>query len=151
LLASVFQRGIRRKMQFVLTNDAAALNDFFDRVERAFSDRELSCELFFSLRLALEELLTNIIKYGYDDASEHMIRVDISAGPEGGANVRIADDGHPFDPLTQAKKTEIADSLEDQQIGGLGIFLVKEMARNLRYRRENNQNIVEFWIGEDAL
>ena len=139
-------------MHLTLANDSEKLGEFLDGIEGSpvISEPGIGDGVVFPLRLVLEELLTNIIKYGYDDRNRHEIEIDMN--PSGkGISVRIADDGHPFNPLTEAHKTEIVDSLENQEIGGLGIHLVKQMARNLSYHRQAEKNIFEFWIGEDAL
>ena len=137
-------------MHLMLANDPDKLGDFLDGIETSSAIPEIGSGIIFPLRLVLEELLTNIIKYGYDDNGHHEIGIDMKP-EDNGVSVRISDDGHPFNPLTQAHKTEIADALEDQKVGGLGIHLVKQMAKNLNYHRQGNKNIFEFWIGEDAL
>src|SRR3954463_7852769 len=76
-------------------------------------------------QLAVEELGTNIIKYGYDDQEEHFIR--LSARPEKDAfRIGLEDDGHEFDPCS-APEPDPNLSLEERKPGGWGLSLVRRM------------------------
>ncbi len=88
--------------------------------------------------LALEELITNCIKYGYDDALEHVIEIELKFS--GGELVlTVVDDGHPFNPLEQPEPdTDLP--VEDRPIGGLGIHLLRKMSDHMEYTRLENQN-----------
>ena len=52
----------------------------------------------------------------------------------------IADDGRPFDPLTEAPEPDLESAIEDRPIGGLGVHLVRTMMDEVRYRREEGKN-----------
>jgi len=54
----------------------------------------------------------------------------------------FADDGRPFDPTTEIAEPDLTASVEDRQIGGLGIFMVKKMAKSVTYRREGERNVL---------
>ena len=100
------------------------------------------------MRLALEELITNIIKYGYDDSGIHEIDGKLIFR-NGTVEVVLRDDGHPFNPWRDAVKTALAPTLSEQEIGGLGVYLVRQLAHDLSYRRAYGCNIVKFRIGEN--
>jgi anti-sigma regulatory factor (Ser/Thr protein kinase) len=97
--------------------------------------------------LALEELVTNCIKYAYDDRDEHIIRVNLSIEDSsceespGGRKLRmtVIDDGRPFDPL-QVPAPDLCSEAEDRQAGGLGLFLLRQMADGAGYERRNGTN-----------
>ncbi len=95
----------------------------------------------YAVSLALEELVTNIIKYGYDDMAGHEIGVDL-AWDGGALRLTVRDDGHHFDPLT-APPPDLELSVEDRPIGGLGLHLVRQFFPDVRYRRENDGNVLE--------
>ena len=59
---------------------------------------------------------------------------------ENSLTIEIVDDGRPFDPLTDAPKPDVNAELEDRNIGGLGIHLVRKMMDDVRYRREEGKN-----------
>ena len=92
------------------------------------------------LNLALEEILTNIISYGYTDSQEHEIRVRLSMRP-GEVKVEVEDDGQSFNPLA-APEPHTAKALEERTIGGLGIHLVRTLMNGLEYKRQADRNIL---------
>ncbi|MBD3167560.1 ATP-binding protein [bacterium] len=93
-----------------------------------------------ALDLALEEIVTNIIKYGYDDEAEHMIQIDFELSSTH-AQLRVMDDAKPFNPL-QVEKAQTLSSLEDVKIGGLGILLVREVMDVVEYSRDGDRNVL---------
>lgn len=98
----------------------------------------LSEPLVYSLNLVLEEALTNINDYGFDDDSKHTIEMYFKkTGDE--LSISIIDDGHEFDP-TLIADPDITLSAEDRSIGGLGIFLIKKIMDKVEYQRKENRN-----------
>ncbi len=89
---------------------------------------------------ALEELVSNKIKYGFDDARESFIAVKISID-ETVVCMEFVDDGHAFDP-TAHPPPDIARNLDDGVDGGLGLELVRRICARMDYRREGNLNRV---------
>jgi serine/threonine-protein kinase RsbW len=90
--------------------------------------------------LAVEELVTNCIKYAYDDSHEHRIRIAIHLS-EVEMVVTIEDDGHPFDPRS-LPEPDTGLPLEDRPIGGLGIHLLRNLFDTLDYSRLEGHNRV---------
>lgn len=114
-----------------------------DRIEAFLEQRQAAPRLLYAVRLVVEELVTNTIKYGYDDtvddcAGEHRISIAFTLGPP--ATLRIEDDGHLFDPLEHAPVAETDAPVEDRPIGGLGLHMVRSQAASMRYRRVNGIN-----------
>ena len=99
-------------------------------------------------QFAVEELGTNIIKYGYDDQSEHLIR--LSAACEAGVfRICLEDDGHEFDPcLTPEPDPDL--SLQDRTPGGWGLSLVRRLLAGLEYERRGDRNIVTVLVSRVA-
>ena len=95
----------------------------------------------YAVSLALEELVTNIIKYGYDDAAGHEIGVDL-AWNDGELRLTVRDDGHPFDPLS-APAPDLDLPVDERPVGGLGLHLVRQFFPEARYRREGECNVLE--------
>lgn len=112
---------------------AVALEEFADR--HALPPRVLT-----QMNLAIEEIVTNIISYGYEDSSEHRIRIDL-AFTNRQVTTRIEDDGKPFDPM-QAKDPDVTAPLEERGVGGLGILLVKTLMDDVVYSRDGNRNVL---------
>lgn len=116
--------------------------DELDRVSAAIEDFALEADwpldLVFKVNLALEEVVINVMNYGHDDGL-HEIDIILTADEES-LTIEIVDDGRPFDPLTDAPKPDVNADLEDRNIGGLGIHLVRKMMDDVRYRREEGKN-----------
>jgi len=112
-----------------------------------FGERyHLPSKVLFNLNLALEEILTNIISYGYDDREEHEIIVRLSL-EQGELTAEVEDDGLPFNPL-EAPEPDLNKPLEERPVGGLGIHLVRKLMDELAYQRQEGRNLLLFKIKE---
>jgi anti-sigma regulatory factor (Ser/Thr protein kinase) len=93
-----------------------------------------------SVNLAIDELVSNVINYAYDDADVHQIQLTVTV--EGDVlTLTIGDEGRAFNPI-EAPMPDLDQPIEKRPIGGLGIFLVKSVADTLAYRREGGHNIL---------
>lgn len=90
------------------------------------------------INLALDELITNICSYGFDDDGEHAIALKLALDDDV-LTASIQDDGRPFDPL-KAKTPDPSASLDQRQPGGLGLFLVRSLVDDIQYRRRGGAN-----------
>ena len=125
---------------FSIANDLRDIAGATEKVRAFLAEHGLTEEVSFEVHLALDELLTNTIDYGYDDDNEH--RIDLLLRLESDTlTVEIADDGSAFDPL-QAAEPDMGASIEDRARGGLGIYLVRKMMDSVAYRRQDGRNIV---------
>lgn len=120
------------------SNDAIA--PATESAEAWLSARQLPPEASFLVALAIEELVTNCIKYGYDDGLKHTISVVLSVA-DGTLTLDFVDDGHEFNPL-EAPPPDLTLSIEDRPIGGLGIHLLRELTDELTYERRDSTNRV---------
>jgi len=113
-----------------------------DRLNQALTEfgrhQSLAPKVVHDLNLVLEEILTNIISYGYTDNREHEISVNLSLEP-GEVRVDVEDDGQPFNPL-EAPEADTTRPLEERTIGGLGIHLVRKLMDRIEYRRQEGKN-----------
>jgi len=99
---------------------------------------EFPLPLVMSLNLVLEEAVTNIVQYGYDDTAEHFI--DLLFGLEGDRlTITLVDDGHEYDP-TAREDPDIHLPAGERPIGGLGIFLIRKIMDTVVYQRKENKN-----------
>lgn len=90
------------------------------------------------LTLVLEELLTNVIAYGYDDDAQHEINVYLNIEDDTLTAV-FDDDGRPFDPH-EAAKPVMDGPLECRSVGGLGIHLILTIMDTVDYERVGDRN-----------
>jgi anti-sigma regulatory factor (Ser/Thr protein kinase) len=97
-------------------------------------------DFYYDIRLALEEAVSNTIKYGYEDEQVHMIRV--RAGMENQEFfIEIEDDGKAFNPLG-TPDPNLSLPVEEKPIGGLGIYLLRAVMDQVEYRRDGKRNIL---------
>lgn len=130
---------------FRLRNEIAEVERLL-RATDAFALRHGMPErLVFDLKLALDEVVTNVISYAFGDGSEHEILVTLRARP-GGIEALVEDEGKPFDPLARPEP-DVTRPLEERQVGGLGIFLVRRLMDRVEYRREGGRNMLCLWRG----
>ncbi len=94
--------------------------------------------------LTLEELGTNILKYGYDDRNLHEILLRLEVQP-GSLLLLLEDDGHEFDPL-KAPAPALDRPLEEREPGGLGLHLIRHMTEEMTYERRAERNRVTVTI-----
>jgi len=116
------------------------------------SQHGLPAKSLFVVQLAVEELVTNIIKYAYCDGDPHQIAIHLQLTPER-VHLVIEDDGRPFDPVAESKseqrRAKIEGPIEDRPIGGLGLYLVRSVVQLFRYDRRGMKNHLE--IGVDRI
>ncbi len=119
-------------------NELSKVVDFLDELGEEW---ELPAGLVFSLNLVLEEALTNIILYGFEDANPHVIEIEFNKTEGDELSITLSDDGQPYDPTLKADP-DLTLSVEERPIGGLGIFLIKKIMDKVEYQRNNNKNLL---------
>lgn len=128
------------RADLTLTPDVAEIARALGAVEALFDARPGHDAQCFSLSLALDEILTNIIHHGYDAPARGTIQLSIRVD---GASVQctVSDDGRAFDPTT-VPDPDLDAPLEDRQIGGLGMHFVRESLSALSYARRDGRNVL---------
>lgn len=104
----------------------------------AVASRSLDRGRLFRLNMAVEELVTNVVRHG---GTREPVGVTIRAEP-GSVSVELTDAGVAFNPFTQAARPALNASVDERPIGGLGVHLVKSMMDAVEYRREDGRNHV---------
>jgi serine/threonine-protein kinase RsbW len=119
-------------------NSVDAISSASEAAESWLEQQQVSPDATFLVTLAIEELVTNCIKYGYDDDGEHTIHIQLSV--EGNKlTMLVVDDGHAFDPLA-APPPDLSLAIEDRPIGGLGIHMLRELTDEMTYERRDGAN-----------
>lgn len=103
-------------------------------------DKELPEKTVASIRMAFDELLTNIISYAYDDKDQHIIHIRVSLSSNS-VLASITDDGIPFNPF-HLEAPDTQSSIDEREIGGLGIHLLREMLDQVSYQRKVDRNVI---------
>ncbi len=93
------------------------------------------------INLCLDELITNVVSYGYGDsvAADHEIRISLDESDDQ-VEVVMQDDGAAFDPIAEAPEPDLDSSAEDRAIGGLGIHFVKNFMDEVSWERRGDLN-----------
>ena len=100
---------------------------------------KLSENVVFKIDLTLTELIANIISYGYPNQCESEINIKCQC-LNGIVKIEVEDTGIPFNPL-EIPDIILPKSLEEADIGGLGIFMIRKYIDESSYQREDNKNI----------
>ena len=128
------------EMQLTLKNDFAEIPPAADAVAHFLAGLGASPDLLYFARLVIEELVSNTIKYGYDDRGTHEIH--INARIERGTLVlQVSDDGRPFNPLDTPEPAAHL-SAHERPIGGLGLHFIRSLSDSFHYDRQDERNIV---------
>lgn len=130
----------KNKISFKLKNKLSELDTLCQKLEEFGESIGLSPKFIFETNLALDELFTNIISYGYSDKKVHHITVTISL-QDNELLFSIEDDGVPFNP-TEAEEPDLGCTIEECKIGGLGIHLAKNLMDEVCYQRCKDKNIL---------
>lgn len=127
-------------IEIALENDLRKIARVAARVDEFCSTRGIAPETAYAVNLAIDELLTNTIGYGYADDEPH--RVEVILRLEGETLVvAIVDDGAPFDP-TEAAERDTGSFLDDADRDELGLFLVNRTIDGVAYERRGGCNVV---------
>ena len=127
-------------LQFSVANDLREIAVAADKIEEFCSVHGIPPATAYAVNLSVDELLTNTISYGYEDSEEH--RIDLMIRLDGDMlAIEISDDGVAFEP-DSADEPDTDAPIEERPIGGLGIFLTRQMMDSFDYRRDEGRNIV---------
>ena len=124
----------------ILANDISEiskLNAFIEEIGEEFS---LTPDVVFNLTLVLEEAVVNVINYAYPKEDHEKIYLSARLH-EGSIILVLTDTGKEFDP-TMAPEADVTLSAEDRQIGGLGIFLIRQIMNEVKYERIDGKNVL---------
>jgi len=131
--------GLKGHVEVVLTNKPGDRQRLVEQLQAFAREMQLPKAALQAADLALEEHLTNVINYGYEDKGTHeiLVRLEIEAGA---LLVEVFDDGRPFNPL-QRPEVDTTVPLDEKPIGGLGVHLMRKFMDELDYRREDGKNV----------
>ena len=91
--------------------------------------------------IILDEIVSNIVRC----SGSSTFRIALERTSEGLVMV-FTDEGKPFDPTREIVEPDVTASIEAREVGGLGIFMVKKMAKSVAYRRDAGRNILTILI-----
>lgn len=123
------------------------IKNTIEEVQRAISAFEtfaarytIPNNIMIKVNVVLDELLSNIVKYSFPDDAVYEIDITVELFTTGKLIIQLTDAGVPFNPF-DTPEPDLSIPLEDREIGGLGILLVKKLMDSYSYKRQVNLNI----------
>jgi anti-sigma regulatory factor (Ser/Thr protein kinase) len=127
-------------MRIELANKLSELPSVMRALEKFSASEGLEETVRQAAELSLDELLTNTISYGYSDSEQHEIQIDIEVH-DNMLKVIVQDDGVAFNPFDQ-EAPNLNMHIDERDLGGVGIHLVKEFMDDCTYQRVGQRNVV---------
>ena len=131
---------MKKVLKIRIKNDIKQLADVTEATSVFYRKWQIPERVASSIDLALDEIINNIILYGYQDFGEHYIDVSIYF-EKNYAVVEIVDDGREFNPL-DVPIPDMTSEIEERPVGGLGIHLVRNMMDEIKYDRKEDKNYI---------
>ena len=125
-------------IQATFSNPANALAGTTRLLDRVGKEFRLPPEVLTDLRIAMDEVVTNILKYAWRDENSHDITIECRIR-DGNLQTTIEDDGIAFDPLL-APAPDLKAPVATREVGGLGVHFLKHLMRDVAYERVGGRN-----------
>ena len=125
---------------FAIRNDLSEIETLSETITNYCKDNGVTEAVCYDIRLAIEEAISNTIKYGYDDQDLHNIHIRIGIANQE-LLIEIEDDARAFNPL-EAPAPNLALPVEKKPIGSLGIYLMRTLMDRVDYERSGTKNIL---------
>jgi anti-sigma regulatory factor (Ser/Thr protein kinase) len=127
-------------LTLTLKNEPSEIGRLVDLLEAFGPQSGLTDDATFKLTLALDEIVANVVRHGFDDDREHRIEVKVTVDDRT-VTASVEDDGLEFDPR-EAPVPDLDLPIEMRKPGGLGMHLVKSTMDSVEYRRQDGRNIL---------
>ena len=134
------QKNIRMQHSITLINDVEQVPQLADFVDMVCEEVGFDPAVAIQMNLAIEEAVVNVMTYAYPTGTTGNINIEAQANDER-LKFTIIDSGIPFDPTTKAE-VETTLSAEERPIGGLGIYLVRQLMDSINYERVDGKNVL---------
>lgn len=124
-----------------VTNSMSELDHLATAVEGFAASFHLSSSVANALQLAIEELFTNAVSYGYSEGQSGKVELSLDL-KDGWIEVNLQDDARAFNPLVEGPEVHPEAGLEERGIGGLGIHLTRKLFDEFAYERLEDRNLI---------
>ena len=122
------------------TANYKCLKNIINFIKNEVKKISVNQEFIFDIELAAEEIIINIIKHNADLKTALSLEITCEKHPDNYLTLKIIDNGKAFNPFKK-ENPDINLSVKERKIGGLGLFLTKNLVDNLDYKYESNLNI----------
>jgi len=127
-----------RSVDIVIHNDLSEIALVRDALDRLGSELEVPGRAIIQLQVALDEIVSNVIKYSWADGGKHEFLVRITVN-DGGVALDVFDDGEAFDPRGVPEPDPLPAGKRPEP-GGVGIHMVKKLVDDFAYERIDGRN-----------
>ena len=127
-------------MELILQNRPEEKQRLLSALEEFSQEHHLPAAVVQAVDLALEEHVTNVMAYAYEDAAPHDIRIRLRVENQS-LQIEVEDDGVAYNPLSRPP-VDTSVPLEEKPIGGLGVHLIRSLMDEVDYRREAGKNVL---------
>jgi serine/threonine-protein kinase RsbW len=131
-------------LSIAVDNDVPAVSRATEQVEAFCRGRGIAEAVAHKFAVALDEVLTNAVSYGFPEGGRHSIAVRIEHRG-GHLTAFVSDDGAPFNPLSRPSP-DVHAPIAERGVGGLGIYLLRTLMEIVEYRRRGDRNELTFRI-----
>ena len=136
------QADAMERTEIKISNQLAELESVREWVEGFGAAHRLPTRVMTNLLVSFDEILNNLISYGYSDERDHEIWLRMVLG-ENEVWAEVEDDGVPFDPLA-APSPALNGGVGERPVGGLGIHFLRTLNDEVTYGRQENRNRLRF-------
>ena len=137
-------KGNGRKAEISLTPDAESVKTVAEFLDNTLEAWEIPMKVVSKLQIVADEIYSNIVRYSQAKNAK------VTAVQNGTVlSLRFEDDGKPYDPTTAAEP-DITASAEEREIGGLGIFIVRNMMDSMDYRYKDGHNVLTLLLATEG-
>ena len=126
--------------KLVIKNDISEISKLAIFIDELSEELDFTPELNFNLNLVLEEAVSNVILYAYGKEEQKEISL-VAQSCDNNLVFVLTDSGTEFDP-TKVPDADITLSAEEREIGGLGIFLIRQIMDKVDYQRIGEKNVL---------
>lgn len=130
-------------MEMVIQNTLEEIPPANEKIGEWLKEAAVGSRAVLFANLCVEEIVSNTIKYGFDDDDPHAITISIERDASR-VLIEIRDEGRAFNPLT-VSAANVSVPLYERPIGGLGLQMVRSMADGAEYSREAGVNRLVLW------
>jgi serine/threonine-protein kinase RsbW len=139
-MAEILEAEQLSEPRLVIPNDLGELRRMSGWIEECLRAQRAPDDLVFKFDLCANEAVTNIISYAYPQNGRHEIALRCFR-EDSSLCLEIEDDGIPYDPLARPEHAQ-PESLDEAEIGGLGVDLIRGFMDECRYARRGDRNVL---------
>ncbi|MDH5824730.1 ATP-binding protein [Luteimonas sp. RD2P54] len=131
-------------IRLIVPGEHARVEDLNASLEAVLARHGVEQGVRDDVRLIVEELACNAIEHGGPDdpdIGQHELSVDIAIRDDL-LVLQFRDDGAPFNP-TDVSTPDLDADIEARPLGGLGLYLIRQLAEEITYRRNGDLNLLK--------